>query len=102
MSDNASTGQFAPPPVSGYKAQSQEKIDLVNGFKQDEERILRKIDALMAQTRKGPQDAGPNPYDARWLAIGRTALEQAFMALNRAVFVPDRAPLPEDANSVQL
>jgi hypothetical protein len=85
-------------PVSGYKpqTQTQEKVDIVNGFKADEERILRKLDALAAATRAGPNSSGPNPYDARWLAIGRTQLEQAFMAINRAVFQPDRVDMPED------
>lgn len=74
-------------PVAGYKAQPQDRIDLVNGFKADEERLLRKLDAL--------REGGPD-VDQRWLALGRTQLEQAFMAINRAVFRPDRAPLPED------
>ena len=76
-------------PVAGYKPQSDEKVQVVNGFKQDEERILRKLDTL----------AGTNQLlgvDTRWLAIGRTQLEQAFMAINRAVFQPGRVELPED------
>lgn len=28
--------------------------------------------------------------DKRWLAISRTQLEQAFMALNRSIFKPQR------------
>jgi hypothetical protein len=74
-------------PVAGYRPQDQGAIDRVNGFKGDEERILRKLDALQ-------QDA---TIDQRWLAIGRTDLERAFMAVNRSVFRPDRAKLPEDA-----
>jgi hypothetical protein len=35
--------------------------------------------------------------DQRWLAIGRTHIEEAFMAINRAVFQPQRVKLPEDA-----
>ncbi len=82
-------------PVAGYQPQTQVKVDIVNSFKADEERILRKLDDLMAATRKGPNDAGPNPYDGRWLAIGRTQLEQAFMAINRAVFQPKRVELKD-------
>lgn len=33
----------------------------------------------------------------RMLAVGRTQLQLAFMALNRAVFRPGRVTLPEDA-----
>jgi hypothetical protein len=29
-------------------------------------------------------------YDQRWLSIARTMLEEGFMALNRAVFKPQR------------
>lgn len=73
-------------PVSGYKPQTQSKVDTVNEFKADEERILRKIEAMMAS----------GAIDGRWMAIGRTQLEQAFMAINRSVFQPGRASLPED------
>lgn len=73
-------------PVAGYKPQSDDKVQTVNAFKQDEERIMRKLDAL--------KDSAT--IDGRWLAIGRTQLEQAFMAINRAVFQPGRVELPED------
>jgi len=79
-------------PVAGYKPQSDEKVGIVNGFKQDEERILRKLDNLYENAGVGRM------ADLRWLAIGRTQLEQAFMAINRAVFQPGRVELPEDAD----
>lgn len=73
-------------PVAGYRAQSDENVQVVNGFKATEERILRQLDAL-----KDNKD-----IDGRWLAIGRTNLEQAFMAINRSVFKPARAQLADD------
>ena len=73
-------------PVSGYKPQTQEKVYVVNGFKADEERLLRKLENLQ----------GSGLCDPRWLAIGKTQLEQAFMAINRSVFQPGRVDLPED------
>lgn len=73
-------------PVSGYQPQTDEKVQLVNSFKADEERLLRKLDAMKHD---------PN-IDQRWLAIGRTGLETAFMAVNRSVFVPGRSALSED------
>lgn len=76
-------------PVSGYKPQSPEKVALVNGFKADEERLLRQLDTLAMGSAA--------EADRRWLAIGRTKLEEAFMAINRAVFQPGRARLPEDS-----
>lgn len=77
-------------PVAGYKPQTQSKVDLVNSFKAAEERILRMLDAITWPT-------AVEPVDRRWLAIGRTAIEQGFMAVNRSIFQPGRVErLPED------
>lgn len=75
-------------PVAGYKAQTDERVALVNRNKEIEERVLRIIDDLWGT------DA-----DRRWLSIGRTHIEQGFMAVNRAVFKPERIGLPEGAVS---
>lgn len=75
-------------PVKGYKSQPQEKVDLVNANKALEEKLLRQLDSMKAMS------AGF--VDQRWLAIGRNNLEVAFMAINRAVFQPERVILPED------
>jgi hypothetical protein len=83
-------------PVHGYKPQSEAKVALVNEFKQDEERILRKIDALGSQ---GLGESFAVPHDPRWASIARTHFQEGFMALNRAVFRPDRISLPEDEPS---
>ncbi len=81
-------------PVSGYRPQTQQALDLVNGFKADEERLLRKLDELKTLNAGG---ISPVIADQRWLALGRTHLEQAFMAINRSIFKPTRVKLPEDA-----
>lgn len=73
-------------PVAGYRAQTQEKVDIVNEHKFTEERLLRIID----------QQHSDGILDGRWASIAKTHIEQAFMALNRAVFQPSRAKLPED------
>jgi hypothetical protein len=74
-------------PVAGYKAtQSPLAIAAVNTFKELEERTLRHAESLQGDA-----------VDQRWLAIGRTQVQQGFMALNRAVFQPGRVALPEDA-----
>ena len=73
-------------PVQGYRPQSDEKIASVNANKITEEEILRMIEA---QTKSGM-------LDPRWAAIAKTGFEQAWMALNRAVFQPSRASLPGD------
>ena len=70
-------------PVSGYRPQSNEAVAKVNEMKQAEEQILRRLDDMRSD----------GEIDQRWLAIGRTALEQAFMAINRSVFKPARAEL---------
>lgn len=92
-------------PVHGYKPQSDDKVALVNTFKQDEERLLRKIDELTvrrtfranSEGESSVTDSEPHIHvDQRWLAIAKTDMEKAFMALNRAVFQPGRVKLPED------
>jgi hypothetical protein len=80
-------------PVEGYKPQSQSSVDLVNYNKLTEERVLRLIDSLAAMC-----DADPKSINGRWLNIARTHIEQGFMAMNRAVFQPTRAKLPDDTN----
>lgn len=84
----------APLPVQGYKPQSQATVELVNENKQLEEQVLRQLDRLASLTGINGETFSA---DKRWLAIGRTHLEQAFMAVNRAVFQPTRAKLPGDA-----
>ena len=81
--------QHRPLPVQGYKPQSQGAVDQVNLNKAMEEELLRRMDAMAGWTS--------SEVDMRWLAIARTHIEQGFMALNRSIFQPTRAKLPEDA-----
>jgi hypothetical protein len=74
-------------PVAGYRPQSGERVDLVNANKRAEEETLRILDHL----------AESGSIDKRWLAIGRTHIEQGWMAVNRAVFQPSRVKLSGDA-----
>lgn len=85
--------------VEDYTPQPDAKVALVNEFKQDEERLLRKLDEL--RLRPGSPDCDVNVFGATitdqcWLAIARTHFQEGFMALNRAVFQPQRIKLPED------
>ena len=73
-------------PVPGYQPQSGLAVAMVGHNKVMEEQLLRELDAL----------AEREDVDKRWLAIGRTAIEQGFMAVNRAIFRPARVRLPED------
>jgi len=78
------------PEVSGYRQLNRDEITLINGFKQAEESLLRKLERLA-------EDDNPDP---RWLAIAKTHFEEGFMALIRAVAKPTRTKLqfdhPED------
>lgn len=67
-------------PVAGYKPQGDGAVQAVNINKAIEELILRVLDKL----------AEDEAVDKRWLAIGRTQIEQGFMAVNRSVFKPGR------------
>jgi hypothetical protein len=70
-------------PVKGYRPQSEVAVEVVNANKQLEENILRVLDRMAEAT----------DIDKRWLAVGRTHIEQGFMAINRAVFKPERVKL---------
>lgn len=72
-----------PMPVKGYTTQSESALAKVNLMKAKEEELLRLLDQM-----KDDLD-----IDQRWLAIGRTGIEQAFMAINRSVFKPNRIEL---------
>ena len=87
-------------PVHGYKPQLGDAVDAVNLNKLIEERILRRLDDMQ----------GLVGIDQRWLALGRTHIEQAFMAIMRSAITdhvaaitgaaptwpePDGHPAPE-------
>ncbi len=94
------TDEHKPLPVAGYTPQPDAKVALVNEFKADEERLLRKLDALMTEPvypgGEAPYVVVASNHDHRWIAIARSHFEQGFMALNRSVFQPIRIKLPED------
>lgn len=75
-------------PVSGYVAQSDDKIALVNDAKALEEQCLRHLDKLRI--------AGADYFDQRMVSIAFTGIQEAFMWANRAVFQPTRIVLPGD------
>lgn len=67
-------------PVKGYVGQPPENVALVNKNKELEEQVLQVLDGLKDNRE----------VDGRWLAIGRTHIELAFMAINRSIFKPTR------------
>ncbi len=70
-------------PVAGYRPQTSGAVATVNVNKMLEEQVLSRLDELAMDSK----------VDPRWLAVGRTHLEIAFMAINRAVFKPERVKL---------
>lgn len=66
--------------IQGYRELSQEEIDTMNVIKVKAEEIGKLIEWL-----ENDVDSGVDP---RWIAIGRTNLQQGFMALTRAVAQP--------------
>lgn len=65
--------------IEGYRDLSQAEIDTMNQVKNTAKLVGGLIDDL------GATDG----VDARWLAIGKTELQQGFMALTRAVAKPE-------------
>lgn len=97
MTDTAHKGL----PVAGYApTQSAYAVEKVNGFKATEERILRELDTMQAMNASLLKSGQPQLFDPRWLAHGRTRLEEAFMFINRSVFQPGRVKLPEDTPQI--
>lgn len=84
--------RHAPLPVAGYREQSRLRVDVVNELKEMEERVLR----LLSKIERYDFEEGLVGIDGRWLALGRTHIQQGFMAAARAVFQPGRVKLPED------
>ena len=66
--------------IAGYRQQPSESIGLVNVNKAQEEEILKVIDSLEQM----------DFVDKRWLAIGKTKIQEAYMAINRAILQPKR------------
>lgn len=76
---------FTPMPVKGYTPVSNEKLDLVNQFKELEEITLRLIEK--AKTLENTNEI--------FLSTGSIDIQKAFMSVNRGVFNPSRVILSE-------
>lgn len=78
--------------ITGYRELSEFEIGLLNDIKTKAEEVGALVDRLdsLYYTVPEPGDAITNVKisDGRWLAIGRTQLQQGFMALTRAIAKP--------------
>lgn len=64
--------------IKGYKELTQEQIDLMNKVKE--------LGVILGETVQILQDLAPT--DKRWVAIGRTHLQEGLMALTRSITKP--------------
>lgn len=77
--------------ITGYRDLTPAEVALMNQIKESAEyvaELVRQLDA--AQYVIGQHEHGDliGTADHRWLAIGRTQLQQGFMALTRAIAKP--------------
>jgi len=73
-------------PNPGEPLQADIKSTLVQAARQTEEKILQLLDELVG---------GQVDVDIRWISIGRTSIEQGFMAIVRGIERPARVSVPE-------
>lgn len=66
--------------IKGYRELSEAEINLMNKIKEKGVELQELIDELTHSEV---------PIDGRWLAIGRTHLQEGCMALTRSVAKPD-------------
>lgn len=66
--------------IAGYRELNKDEIYYVNRLKQIEGVLLERLDELQADVPE---------IDHRWLAIGKTHMEQAFMAVIRSITRPE-------------
>lgn len=67
--------------IKGYRELTQEEINVMNKIKEAGIEVGNIVNLLEHSEHLG--------VDQRWLSIGRTQLQQGFMALTRAVAKPD-------------
>ena len=66
--------------ILGYRKLDETEIEAINALKELEALTLHVVDMLK---KEQPE------LDARWIAIGKTNLEQAYMAFARAIARPE-------------
>lgn len=84
-----------PLPVAGYTAQRDEDIALANELKFAEERYMRLLDKL-AEMNGTHVPGQKTRFDGRFIALARTAMQEANMWAVRSIFQPERINLPDD------
>jgi hypothetical protein len=71
----------SPVPITGYRQLTQSEIHTINAIKWHASKIGKLVEVL----REGCGDSEA----LRWVSLGKTHLQQGFMALTRAVAQPE-------------
>lgn len=83
------TTELAPSPITGYRHLSTPEIELINRIKSKAEECGALCGELAFMTTPAKQgETLLFQLDGRWVAIGKTHLQEGFMALVRAVAKP--------------
>jgi hypothetical protein len=69
---------YTPPPITGYRSLTQAEVDLMNEGKALGVKIGEYIDRVTATP----------DIDQRWVAIGKTHMQQGLMAVLRGIARP--------------
>jgi len=91
-----STPSPTTPGIKTYRALTDEDKQAMNDMKVLEEEVLQAIDNLRAKlVAYNPNDVDDahrvkEAEPLRWLSIGKTHIQEGFMALNRAIAQPTR------------
>jgi len=78
--------------IKGYRDLTQEEVDLMNEIKEIGENVGKLCDKLKKSMKFEEESHGTSDapmYDQRWINIGKTHLQQGFMALVRSVSKPE-------------
>jgi len=82
-------------PVTGYRSVTREQLELVEEGKKLALEVgvyIEKLERLRPERSapgETPLDDPDKNTEGRWVAIGKTQLQQGFMALFRSVFRPE-------------
>jgi len=68
--------------IKGYRELTQEEIDLMNEVEEKAAEVGDLVSRLWGVAPNGTEHG-------RWLSIGKTQLQQGFMALTRAIAKPE-------------
>lgn len=78
--------------ITGYRQLTKEELALINEGKDLAEQCGKYITKLRAyapeRTDGGPSYAPGGTLDQRWISIGATDLQRAFMAITRGIAQP--------------